>query len=157
MGSQPPYIRSKACASRLTPQLRGWLRRSAAVHMSWNISSQVRCVFPRPLVNFLEQFPPSVGREGIREIVWVDRFRVSHTNNPKCDRYFQHETPPATFILVIVRGIPVRCRCSPRPRRVLEESRTFVQGPSGPGSKHEGLLDQENCALYQPQKRRDSD
>lgn len=48
---------------------------------------------------------PSAGQGDVREVVQMDHFEVPHTHNPKCHGYYQHGTPPETFLFVVVRGV----------------------------------------------------
>lgn len=79
----------------------------------------------------------SVGREGIRDTVQLDRLRFPDTDDPRYHKFAQHETPPTPFRFPAICRVPVRCRRSSRTRGVLEEGRTLIQDPSGSRSEYE--------------------
>jgi len=73
----------------------------------------------------------STGGGGIREALEVDSHRVSHIHNAKYDGRHEYAAPPEALILVAIRRVSVRGRCTPQPPRVLEKNRTLVRCPKG--------------------------
>ena len=80
------------------------------------------CEPPAPII-----LPTSTGRRGVRKALEMDNYRVPHVRNAKNDGYHEHAAPPETLILVAVRGVSIRCRCTPRPPRILEKGGTLVR------------------------------
>lgn len=76
---------------------------------------------------------PSARRKCVRETLGVDSFGVPHTHDSRHVGYHEYEASTEIFLFVVVRGVPIPCRCPPRPPRFLEKGGTVVQYPKGAG------------------------
>lgn len=85
------------------------------------------CVLPALIVSL-----SSAGGGGIRETLEMDSCRVSNIRKAKYDGCREYAAPPEALVIVVIRGISIRCRYTSQPPRILEEDGTLVQYPEGP-------------------------